>query len=169
MRSADLPDARTVGAASAARQYRALGKIVPLGGRLKSALQSALRSTLCAAAAMSAITSAGAAVEASAPVGLPSLPQAPTAHTVNLNGADFFAAWTHTDLAIRERAQLYLLGAMDASEGRTWCSYSRAKSITLHEIVFEHLRQQSSATLRRRASSLIEEGLQTALPCKGKK
>ncbi|GAA5172766.1 Rap1a/Tai family immunity protein [Viridibacterium curvum] len=87
---------------------------------------------------------------------------------MNLNGVDFLAAWTHTEPAIRERAQLYLLGVMDASEGRAWCSYSRAKSITLHELVFASLRKTSPARLQQRASLLIESALRSSLPCKVK-
>lgn len=89
--------------------------------------------------------------------------------SVNLSGADFFAAYTDSDAARRERAQLYLLGVMDATEGRDWCAYQLAKSITLREIVFEHLRKQSSAHLQKRASVLITEALRTSLACKEKR
>jgi Rap1a immunity proteins len=92
-----------------------------------------------------------------------------TVDSVNLSGADFFAAYTHTDPIIRERAQLYLLGVMDASEGRSWCSYRIAKSITLREVVFESLRKQTPARMQQRASLLIEAALKSTLPCKVKK
>ncbi|PLK47311.1 Rap1a/Tai family immunity protein [Uliginosibacterium sp. TH139] len=151
MRSADVRHVLPVGAASAARQRRASGTPGVWSGRLKPALCAAL----CAAS-----LAASAAPDAAPNPGIDS---------VNLSGADFFAAYTHSDPAIRERAQLYLLGVMDASEGRSWCSYRIAKSVTLREIVFEHLRKQPAAKLSRRASSLIEEGLQAALPCKEKK
>jgi len=109
------------------------------------------------------------AADSALPAPAPAVQPGFSVDNVNLNGADFFAAYTQTDPAIREHAQIYLLGVMDSSEGRAWCSFRIAKSITLREIVFEFLRKQPPARMQHRASQLIEEALKSSLPCKVKK
>ncbi|MFT3734395.1 MAG: Rap1a/Tai family immunity protein [Rhodocyclaceae bacterium] len=89
-------------------------------------------------------------------------------NNVDLSGGEFLAAYTHSEFTYRERAQLYLLGVMDAGEGRSWCSYRVAKTVSLHEVVFEYFRKLPATRLQLRASLLINEALRTALPCKVK-
>lgn len=100
----------------------------------------------------------------------PVLNEAPiTEDRVNLSGADFLPEFVSKSQERRRAARLYLLGVLDSSEGRTWCSYSQLKTVTINEFVFEYLKRQSDESLKRRASDLIEEALHHSFPCKDTK
>lgn len=97
--------------------------------------------------------------------------QAPVQHLtpddVNLSGADFFNLYRGTDRQEKEKAQLYLLGVLDATEGKSWCQYSQLQTITLQEFVFEYFKKLPQEQLTRRASQLIEAAMVKNFPCKG--
>ena len=92
-------------------------------------------------------------------------PQPITADNVNLSAGDFLPEFINQSPERRAAARLYLLGVLDATEGRSWCSYSQLKTTTINEFVFEHLKKQPSEKLTLRASVLIEEALQKSFPC----
>jgi len=54
---------------------------------------------------------------------------------------------------------LYLLGVLDATEGKGWCDYQTLKSGTLQEVVFSYFKKLSPERLQERASRLIEKAL----------
>lgn len=87
---------------------------------------------------------------------------------VALSGRDFFKTFQQRDRAEREKALLYLLGVLDATEGKVWCDYRRLKTVTLQEFVFEYFRRLPAARLDDRASRLIEEALSRKFPCGGR-
>ncbi|AIQ99425.1 hypothetical protein LG71_05670 [Pluralibacter gergoviae] len=84
-----------------------------------------------------------------------------------MSGEKFLHAWLSKDNEqARLKANMYLMGVMDATEGSTWCSYRRAKPGSLREAVyafFEKLPQQRRAEP---AAALIKEALTQELPCK---
>lgn len=88
----------------------------------------------------------------------------------SLTGETFFRAWLAKDNE-RERmkANMYLLGVFDASEGREWCGYSKALPDTLRENVYSFFRHLPEKRLQERASSLIIESLKNTLPCDKKR
>lgn len=88
-----------------------------------------------------------------------------TADSVNLTAGDFLPEFIHQSPERRAAARLYLLGVLDATEGKSWCSYSQLKTVTINEFVFEYLKKQPSERLTLRASILIEEALQKSFPC----
>lgn len=92
-----------------------------------------------------------------------------TPDNVNLSAAEFLPEFVSQSLERREAARLYLLGVLDSTEGKAWCSYSQIKTVTINEFVFEYLRKQSAEKLKTRASSLIEEALTYHFPCKDTK
>ncbi|MEE3664276.1 Rap1a/Tai family immunity protein [Brenneria sp. g21c3] len=86
---------------------------------------------------------------------------------VNLSGTDLLRAWTaQNDNQARQQADMYLLGVLDATEGKSWCSYNILKSITLEEIVFSYFKKLPAERLQERASRLIEEALIQNNSCK---
>jgi hypothetical protein len=92
-------------------------------------------------------------------------PQQITADSVNLSTGDFLPEFVNQSPERRAAARLYLLGVLDATEGKSWCSYSQLKTATINEFVFEYLKKQPSERLAIRASVLIEEALQKSFPC----
>ncbi|MEK0166606.1 Rap1a/Tai family immunity protein [Pseudescherichia vulneris] len=85
---------------------------------------------------------------------------------VNLSGERFLNAWlSKTDERERIKANMYLLGVMDATEGKAWCSYKLALPGSLREGLFDYMNKLSSERKKERASVLITEALAKDLPC----
>jgi hypothetical protein len=84
---------------------------------------------------------------------------------VNVSVDRFLAALAHSDPIERERANHYLLGVMDTTEGRVWCSYRILKSISVREIVYYELGRLPAERRKDRAAKAIEEALQKTNPC----
>ncbi|MCE3252501.1 MAG: hypothetical protein K0Q67_1521 [Cellvibrio sp.] len=96
----------------------------------------------------------------------PTQPMAITEDRVNLSAAEFLPEFISKSPERRTAARLYLLGVLDSSEGKTWCSYNQIKTVTINEFVFEYLKKQPAEKLKPRASALIEEALHQSFPCK---
>lgn len=88
---------------------------------------------------------------------------------VNVSGQDFYRFLRSKDPQEKERAQMYMVGVWDSTEGKTWCESSQYKSITLQETVHGYFKRLPEARLGERASKLIEEALVKNHPCKAKK
>ncbi|PCI13695.1 MAG: hypothetical protein COB71_04745 [Thiotrichales bacterium] len=91
-----------------------------------------------------------------------------TINSVNLKAQDFFESYMSSDPKEREKAELYLLGVMDATEGQSWCDYKTFKTITLRESVFEGFKKVTKNKLDYRASIIIKEILNQDYPYCGK-
>jgi hypothetical protein len=89
-----------------------------------------------------------------------------TEDRVNLSAAEFLPEFISKSPERRTAARLYLLGVLDSTEGKAWCSYNQLKTVTINEFVFEYLKKQPAEKLKLRASVLIEEALQHSFPCK---
>jgi hypothetical protein len=108
-----------------------------------------------------------------------------TIDSINLSAADFYEAWTgrmdndpryitySTRLGEpgdpKDKANLYLLGVLDATEGKSWCGYGDSFDIkAVREKVAEHFKTNPKKTLAaRRASDVIETALKKNFPaCK---
>lgn len=81
----------------------------------------------------------------------------------------FYRSFASPDEATRDKADLYLLGVMDLTEGKVWCEYRKFKTVTLREVVGEYIKKLPRHRLSERAAVVIEEALKTELPCGGKK
>lgn len=91
-------------------------------------------------------------------------------NNTNLTGEKFYRAWlAKDDERERLKANMYLLGVFDASEGREWCGYSKALPDTLRENVYSFFQHLPEKRLQERASSLIIESLKKTLPCDKKR
>lgn len=89
-----------------------------------------------------------------------------TEDRVNLSAAEFLPEFISKSPEKRSAARLYLLGVLDSTEGKAWCSYNQLKTVTINEFVFEYLKKQPAEKLKTRASTLIEEALHHSFPCK---
>jgi hypothetical protein len=87
---------------------------------------------------------------------------------INLSAGRFLADFVSKDAAIRSAARLYLLGVLDASEGRQWCSYTQIKTASINDFLFDSLRKRSSEELNLRAATLIVDTLKKSFPCGAK-
>lgn len=117
----------------------------------------------------SAVTSLFACLLCSCAVADQNQAAAITEDRVNLTGAEFLPEFVNKSPERRTAARLYLLGVLDSSEGKTWCSYSQLKTVTINEFVFEYLKKQPAEKLKLRASNLIQEALHNSFPCKDAK
>ncbi len=80
-----------------------------------------------------------------------------TSDDVNLPGSDFFRFYRSADKQEKEKARIYLLGVLDATEGKSWCQYSQLQTVTLQEFVFEFFNKLPAARLHERAAPLIDD------------
>lgn len=88
-----------------------------------------------------------------------------TVDSVNLRAGQFFKSYMSNDAREREHAELYLLGVMDAAEGKSWCDYRTFKTITLRERIFEDFKKLDERRLHQRASKVIQDILSRRYPC----
>ena len=92
-----------------------------------------------------------------------------TVDDVNLTAQHFFKSFMNDAPDERKNAELYLLGVMDATEGKSWCDYRTFKTITLRERIFEAFKKLDSGQFNERASKVIENILSQRYPCGRKK
>jgi len=85
--------------------------------------------------------------------------------SVALTTGQFLAAYVSPEPTQRERAEMYLVGLMDAGEGRLWCDYRTYKTVTLRERVFMHLKSLPSARLNEPAGEVVPRLLAQHYPC----
>ncbi|KKO48546.1 hypothetical protein VT06_10660 [Arsukibacterium sp. MJ3] len=62
--------------------------------------------------------------------------------------------------------RFYLLGVMDATEGKSWCSYKQFKTISLRDYLNGHFSHLSEAQMQLRAAVVIENALIELNKCK---
>ena len=88
---------------------------------------------------------------------------------VNLSGKDFYRFLTGNDKTEREKAQMYMAGVWDSTEGKSWCEFRLFKSGTLQEMVYRYFDHLPPQRLNERAAKLIEEALIKNHACKATK
>lgn len=88
---------------------------------------------------------------------------------LNLSGHDFWILYQSPDLAKRRIAQAYLMGVLDSSERKVWCSYTIASPDALQEQTYIEFKKATPSTLKQRASEVIVEIFSRKLPCRSKK
>jgi len=87
-------------------------------------------------------------------------------NSVNVTTRQFFENYISGSADERGRAKLYLLGVMDATEGKSWCDYRTFKSISLQDYIYSKLQELESHRLNERASRVIEGILSQSFPCR---
>jgi hypothetical protein len=93
-----------------------------------------------------------------------------TGFDVNMSSERFAQAWfSKTNERERIKAEMYFLGVMDATEGKTWCSYQRLLPSSAHEHLSSRFANLTPQERKTRASTLIVESLSDVFPCKKEK
>lgn len=90
-----------------------------------------------------------------------------TGFDLNLSAERFAKAWlSKTNERERIKADMYLLGVVDASEGITWCKGKPFLPNTLHEYLYARFASLSKQEGEQRASKVITDGMKELRPCK---
>lgn len=92
-----------------------------------------------------------------------------TINSVNLTAKKFFKSYMSSCPDEERSADLYLLGVMDSTEGKSWCDYRTFKTTTIREDIFEGFKKLDGGRFNERASKVIEDILSQAFPCGMKK
>ena len=90
-----------------------------------------------------------------------------TGFDLNLPAERFARAWlSKTNERERIKADMYLLGVIDASEGSVWCKGKPVLPGSLHEFFYSRFAHLSKHEGKQQASKIITEGMKTLRPCK---
>ena len=92
-----------------------------------------------------------------------------TSDSVNMPVEAFYSLLTSPIERERQKAECYLLGVLDTTEGRSWGDYHTLKTITIREHIFEYFKKLAKHRYKERASAVIEEALNSTFACKGEK
>jgi hypothetical protein len=84
----------------------------------------------------------------------------------NLTAEDFFSAYMSKSVEERRYAELYLLGVMDSTEGKSWCDYRTFKTITIGEEIFLGFKALEKSKQDSRAAYVITDILSNKFPCR---
>ena len=98
-------------------------------------------------------------------------PHSLSRNDIQISGEKFLHAWlSKDDEQERLKANMYLMGVMDATEGREWCSYKVALPGSLRESIYSYFSKLSEEQKKEPAATLIKKALMRDLPCsKGSK
>ena len=101
------------------------------------------------------------------PQALSNKPELISIDSVNLTAARFWQAYNSADDTDKYAARFFLLGVMDATEGKTWCSYQQFKTISLRDYLNGYFNNLTESQLQLRAATVIETALVELNACKG--
>ncbi|WP_047959827.1 Rap1a/Tai family immunity protein [Enterobacter sp. BIDMC92] len=89
-----------------------------------------------------------------------------TGYDLNLSAARFARAWlSKTNERERIKADMYMLGVVDASEGKAWCKGHPILPNTIYEFLYSRFAHLSEQEGKRRASEIITDGMGELSPC----
>ncbi len=95
-----------------------------------------------------------------------SVPSSLNQDSVNLTTGEFYHSFISKDIQKRDKYRLYLLGVLDATEGKIWCDYSTVKTVSIRELLYEEMKKLSEEELQERAAHKIKEILSKKLACR---
>ena len=87
--------------------------------------------------------------------------------STSLSAEAFWRSYTSSVQADKYAARYYLLGVLDATEGKSWCSYQQFKTISLRDYLNGYFSKLTQSQLQQRASLVIEAALIELSACKG--
>ncbi|MDP9766901.1 Rap1a/Tai family immunity protein [Kosakonia cowanii] len=89
-----------------------------------------------------------------------------TGHDVKLTAERFFNAWNNKkNERERIKADMYFLGVLDATEGKTWCNYKKILPSSAHEYIYSSLSKMKSEEREQPAAEYIANSMADILPC----
>ncbi|MDR1424700.1 MAG: hypothetical protein LBI92_08890 [Azoarcus sp.] len=83
----------------------------------------------------------------------------------NLSLEQFLVSYNSKNPEEQSAAYAFLLGVVDASEGKTWCSYYKFKKTTVLEMIHAGLKELSPSHYDERAAHIIIGVLEKQHPC----
>lgn len=90
-----------------------------------------------------------------------------TIDSTNLTAKAFWQAYTSDQQQEKYAARFYLLGVLDATESKSWCSYQQFKAMSLRDYLNGYFSQLTDEQLQQRAAVVIETALVDLNKCKG--
>lgn len=87
----------------------------------------------------------------------------------NLSLGEFLQAFTSESDTERQRAQMYLVGVLDTTEGRDWCGYDVILPGSASSIVIMKAKVLVTSRGSERAGTVLREILAGDSPCRSKK
>ena len=90
-------------------------------------------------------------------------------NNLSINTESFMNAYMSDNLEQRRLAEMYLVGVIDSTEGRTWCGYGVASPNAIQEQAYIGLKKSLKDSPSIRASDAIVSNLNKLLPCKEEK
>jgi hypothetical protein len=119
------------------------------------------------AVAFSAVSSAAIAATGAQKLSVPRhVKQSMVIEGVNVSVGDFLDAYLGADIERQLLAEAFLIGVLDATERRGWCSYSTIKTVTIVEHLIPELKKLAGSQMDDRAAPVIEAQLKRIFPCK---
>ncbi|WLI75985.1 Rap1a/Tai family immunity protein [Kosakonia sp. H02] len=86
---------------------------------------------------------------------------------VNMSAQRFADAWfSKTNERERIKADMYLLGVLDTTEGTIWCGYNRLLPSSIHENLYSYFENLGTEKGKQRASKTITDAMSELMPCK---
>ena len=105
-----------------------------------------------------------------------SQPLTPTQNLIientRITAGEFWESYTSENVEHRQRAELFLLGVLDATEGVSWCDYRTYKTGTIDEHLYSALKKLGTSLKDQkdqRAAKVIGRVLSEGFPCGRKK
>lgn len=90
-----------------------------------------------------------------------------TIDSTNLTAKEFWQGYTSDQQQEKYAARFYLLGVLDATESKSWCSYQQFKAMSLRDYLNGYFSQLTDEQLQQRAAVIIETALVDLNKCKG--
>lgn len=94
--------------------------------------------------------------------------QSAVIENTDISTGEFWEAFSSADPVQRARAEWFLVGVLDATEGVSWCDYRRYKTITIGEAIYDELQRTAAQRHGERAATTIAHVLAKNFAC-GKK
>ena len=91
--------------------------------------------------------------------------QRATVENTNISTAEFWNAYMSDVIEERRRAEFFLIGVLDATEGVSWCDYRWFKTITIDERIYVDLNKMPRGQMTGRAARTINQILAQRFPC----
>lgn len=88
------------------------------------------------------------------------------AENLSMTSDSLFKAYMSSNVELRRFAEMYVVGVLDSTEGKSWCGYKIASPNAIQEQVYAALKTAAGTSPKMRASTVIESHLMNLLPCK---
>lgn len=90
-----------------------------------------------------------------------------TGYDFNLSAERFGHAWfSKTNERERIKADMYLLGVLDSSEGTGWCKSRPILPLSIYEMLYPTFEHLTAEQKKQRASTVIVAVMAKTMPCK---